>query len=38
MFNYKVFSKKLDANKLFGMREFWTIFRVVPKSICRPLV
>jgi len=35
--NYKVFSTKLDANKMFGLREFRTIFKVVPKSICRAL-
>jgi len=37
MFNYKVFSKKLHAKEMFGLREFRTISRVAPKSICGPL-
>ena len=36
IFNYRVFSTKLHAHQMFGSREFITIFRVAPKSICGP--
>jgi len=36
-FNYKVFSTKLYAHEMFGSREFTTIFRGAPKSICGSL-
>jgi len=34
VFIYKVFSTKLYAHEMFGSREFRTVFRVAPKSIC----
>jgi len=36
--NYKAFSAKLHAHEMFGSREFITVFRVAPKSICGPLI
>jgi len=29
---------KLHAHEMFGSREFITVFRVAPKSICGPLI
>jgi len=35
VFEYKVFSTKLQADELFELREFRAIFKVAPKRICR---
>jgi len=37
IFIYDVFSTKLYAHEMFGLRGLELFFRVVPKSICGPL-
>jgi len=37
LFNYRVFSTKLHAHKMFRSRDLEPLSRVAPKGICGPL-